>query len=539
MPLITNPTEPTVLLLEVRIGGRVLRFAERPLEVNGVRFTGALSCDYHEEIELTADGPPQRSIAVQLGGEDDWGALRGHLPDARATLYEWAGGDTLEARLVGILAEAAVADPDLPPGVAAFTVADVDAEDRPLLVESAMVGDDTWPITTPAGYLGDDIPSAFAKAYYPEVIGRPGYPFPTWFTAEGVAPGSPALVVQHGNPLYEEKTLILAKRGASRVTVARAWDQDGGTEVGDLMTVTDLRGQAVTVFDTTLLSTLVMPGFASEVSTGWAVGWYDPPTTGPGGALRGLGDVLVWALERAGVDQPGAERGRSWDIDWHAMLDARARLNRFKIDTYIADQVGVWAWLASDVLPFFPVFFARSGKGVYFAEWRYRAAPSEAVLTIEVGRNAQRLSAVGVQDNPDVYTEITVNLGLDTRSGKALRALTFTGAAAVGLPTEGKARHRLLEDAWPRVGRRTTTIDVPIVADTATGYEVGEFLCARYAGPLTDCWVRMSYRFSYLRPGMVVRLVDEESGLDAVGTLTTRKPGPGCVDLAVLIHPGK
>ena len=539
MALITAPTEPGILLLEVWVGSTPLRFAERPIEIAGVRYTGGLVAEFTEEIELTADGPPVRSVSVQVAGEASWGELRALLGGARAKLYLWAGGTALERLLSGTLDQPAVCDPDLPPGVAAFTVTEQDAEDRLLLIETAIIDETTSPHEGPSGGIyGDQVPDAYAGAYYPEVIGRPGYPYPTWFTADGVAPGSPAHWTQHkAGGTYASGSAICTKRGISRVSTARLWDSAGATDTVNLVTLRDLRGQAYTSVDLTTAAGLATPAAASDVSTGWAIGWTSPPTTGPGGALRGLGDVIVWALERAGVDRPGADRGRAWDIDWPAVLDVRGSLNRFKLDTYIAEQVGVWEWLTSDVLPFFPVYLGRSGRGVYVGEWRYKARASEAVMTLEMGRNAHRIAATATLERGDVYTELTTRFGIDARAGRATRASTFTGAAALGLAETGQGRHPLLERAWGDLGRRSTTVDIPVVWDAATGWEVSEYLVARYAQPLVETWARLPWQRLTLRPGQVVRVVDDEAGLDAVGTLTARKPGPGCVDVRVLFNP--
>lgn len=540
MALLVAPSQPPIWLLEVDVGTETLRFAQRPGVVGtgsaAVRFTGALVMEFSEELELSASGPPTRQVSIQLGGEEAWGPRSGHLFGARARLYEWAGGEfaAAELKLTGTVDAPLISDPDLPPGVMAATLTEVEGDDHGLLREVALVDETTWTITTPTGFAGDEVPDAYAGAYYPEVVGRPGYPVPNWFIAEGLAPGVPAVFAQHGAaPLFDNKTLIVAKRGSTRVTTARLWDQDGGTDGGDLITVRDLRGQVVTVFDQATLST-VEPATPEAVSTGWATGWASPPTTGPGGALRGLGDVLVWALERAGVDLPDAARGLAWDIDWPATLSDRGSLNRFKIDTYISQQVGVWQWLTRDVLPFFPVFLGRTGRGLYVQEWRFRAQAHEVVVELEHGRNAHRLSAVADLATADVYTEITTRLGLDVRSGEPVRQALFSGDPSA--PAD-RGRHALLQLAYSRVGRRATTVDVPVVWEAATGYEVAEFLCARYAAPLREVWYRLPWQLAWLRPGSLVRVVDAEPVVDALGTVTARKPGPGCVDLRVLLHP--
>lgn len=543
--LITAPTEPAILLLEVQVGTRVLRFAERPVEIEGLRWTGGLSAEFIEELELTADGPPVRSVSVQLAGEASWGGLRGHLQSARARLYLWAGGATRELVLTGTMDQPAVCDPDLPPGVAAFTVTEIDAEERPLLVETALVDDTTHPIIGPdSGVTGDQVADAYAGTYYPEIIGQPGYPFPTWFSAVGVAPGAPCPWTQHkAGALFASGSALAAKRGITRLDPAtgtrrvRLWDQDGATSYVDLVVLRDLRGQAYTSPNLTTATGLATPTAASDVSSGWATGWTYPPTTGPGGALRGLGDVLIWALERAGVDRPGAQRGRAWDIDWPALLDARESLNRFKIDTYISEQVGVWEWLTSDVLPFFPVFVGRTGRGLYLGEWRYAARAAEAALTIEMGRTGHRIATVAELDRGDVYTEVTARFGFEARAGTAIRSSTFTGAAAVGLAQLGQGRHPALERAWGDRGRRSTVIDLPVVWDRATGWEVAEYLVARYAQPLVEVWARLPWQRISTRPGAIARVIDDEAGLDAVGTVTARKPGPGCIDVRVLLNP--
>lgn len=541
MPVIGSRSQPAIWLLEVDVGTETLRFGERPVVVGSgtaaTRFTGALVAEFTDELELSADGPPVRQVSLQLGGEAAWGERRALLFGARARLYEWAGGDVIELALRGTIDQPAISDPDLPPGVMAATLTEIEGDDRDMLIETALADDSTFPFIIPStGLGGDEIPPAYAGAYYPEVIGRPGYPVPNWFVSEGLAPGVPAVFGQHGSfPFFDDESLIVAKRGSSRATTARLWDQDGGTDGGDLFQVRDLRGQVITVFDQSTLST-TEPASPDDVSTGWATGWATPPTTGPGGALRGLGDVIIWALERAGVDLPDASRGLSWDIDWDLTTTDRGSLNRFKIDTYINQQVGVWEWLTRDLLPFFPVFLGRSGRGIYVAEWRYQARPSECQVLIEVGRNAHRLSAVAALGNADVYTEITVRLGLNVRSGEPIRQALFTGAGIVGAD-DTRARQALLEMAYARVGRRPTTIDVPVVWEAATGYEVAEFLCARYAAPLGEVWVRMPWQYGWVRPGMPAQFLDEEPGLDVVGTITARKLGPGCVDLRVLLHP--
>lgn len=547
MALLVAPSQAPIWLLEVDIGSETLRFGQRSGVIGtgtaAVPFVGALALEFSEELELTAAGPPTRQVSVQLGGEQGWGALRGHLFGARARLYEWGGGEfaAAELKLTGTLDEPATSDPDMPDGVIAVTLTEIEGEDRGLLVETAVVDETTHPTEGPGAWVADGIAEAYAGAYYPEVIGRPGFPFPTWFTTEGVAPGSPAPWTQHeSGATYAAGSALCAKRGITRLDPAtgtrhvRLWDSDGATDDVNLVTLRDLRGQTYTSPDLSTAAGLATPAAASDVSTGWAVGWAYPPTTGPGGALRGLGDVLVWALERAGVDLPDAARGRAWDIDWAATLTDRGSLNRFKIDTYISDQVGVWEWLTRDILPFFPVFLGRTGRGIYFQEWRYRARRSEAIVELEHGRNAHRISAVASLATADVYTEITARFGLDVRSGDPIRQAIFSGDPSAD---SSHARHALLQLAYSRIGRRATTFDVPVVWEAATGYEVTEFLCARYAAPLGDIWYRLPWQLSWLRPGSLVRLIDEEPGIDVVGTLTGRKPGPGCVDVRVLPHP--
>lgn len=544
MGMLVTPELVPVRLLEITVGGRVLRYGEQPVVVgsgaSALRFTAGLSVDFTEEVELTASSPPARQVSVQVAGEVSWGSLRRRLSDATAKLYSWGGGSLAAAELVlvGRISEPAVCDPDAPPGVASFTITETSGDDRGLLLETALADDTTMPITAPGGIAGTDIPTAYAGTYYPEVIGHPGTPYPTWFTADGVAPGSPAILPSgHGGALFDDGSVVVVKRGVSRVTSGRLWDQDGHSDGATLSTLHDLRGAAITVADL-MSGSFASPLTVADISTGWAFGWSDTPTSGPGGRpLRGLGDVIVWALERAGVDLPGATEGRAWDIDWPSLLDGVAGLNRFRIDTYIAEQVGVWSWLTSDILPFFPVFLGRTGRGIYMAEWRYRARASEATVRLQHGRNAYRISALAELQMSDVYTEITTRLGLDCRSGNPLRTATFTGAAVVGGTEDGMGRHGLLERAWPDVGRRAMVVDVPVVADLATGYEVQEFLCARYAQPLAEVWYRCPWQMAAVRPLDVVRVVDAEADLDGVGTITGRRPAAGCVDLRVLVHP--
>lgn len=542
MATITRPSQPPILLLELLVGSETLRYAARPVQVGVLRFTGGLDLDLIEELELTADGVPTRQLSVQVTGDVSLVARLPHLTGARVLVYLWAGGtlDDAELKFRGTVAEPTTGEPGVVAGLAGFSARELDGEDRPLLVSTDVVDETTFPAPGPGAMTGELIPDAYAGAYYPEVIGNPGTPYTTWWLGEGVAPGSPAVFASHGSfPFYADESILIVKRGTARVTSARVWDQDGHTNDGDLVQLQDLRGRTFTAVDlSTVASALTEPSDASDVSTGWAVGWYAPPTTGPWGALRGLGDVLLWALERAGVDRPGADRGRAWDVDWASVAAIRHSLNRFKIDTFIAEQVGVWEWLTRDLLPFFPIAIGRSGRGLRFAEWRFRARAADAVLTLEEGRNAHRLSPYAQVDSSDVYSEVVVNLGLGARSGDAMRSITLSGGAVANLLPEGAGRDALLELAFARVGRRALSVDVPVVWDTATGYEVAEFLCARYAAPLGELWYRLPWQLTgAARASDVVRVVSAPLGLDLVGTVTGERAGPGCVDLRILPHP--
>lgn len=545
MALVVNPSLSPILLLELRLGARVWGFAERPVVAGSgsaaTRYTGGLEVALTDEIELSAKGPPVRQVSIRVADDGSWADITTQLEAVRARLYTWGGGEEDEAELVmvGRLSEPALSDPEAPAGLLAFTLAEVEGEDRGILVETCRVEEETFPAeVTSTGITGDQVPPAYAGRYYPEVIGRPGSPFPTWFTSDGVASASPAVWGQHkAGGLYANGTSIIVKAGVSRATTARVWDQDGTSATVDLETTIDLRGQKVTQIDMSSAGSLAAPAAATDVSTGWAVGWTTAPTTGPGGALRGLGDVLVWALERAGVDVPGSDRGLAWDIDWATLLDCRGSLNRFKIDTYIAEQVGVWSWLTSDVLPYFPVFLGRSGRGVTVQEWRYRASADEAAIELEAGRNAHRIAAVSRSELSSVATEITVGLGLDARTGDAIRRAVMTGGGVEDVRLSGAGRHAVLERLWSLVGRRAEDFTVPIVWESATGYEVAEYLAARYAAPIGEVWYRLPWQMAWLRPGLVATLVDDEGGLDEVATITGRRLGPGCVDVRLLPHP--
>ena len=194
-------------------------FAERPVEIEGLRWTGGLSAEFIEGWGSPRTGRPcgrcRCSFAGEAGGEGC--AATSSL---RARLYLWAGGATRELVLTGTMDQPAVCVP-ISPGVAAFTVTG-STRRRPLLVGTALVDDDAPIIGPDSGVTGDRVADATPAPTTPDH--RPaGIPLPTWFSAVGVAPGAPCPWTQHkAGRCSRQGSALAAKRGITRLDPRRA-----------------------------------------------------------------------------------------------------------------------------------------------------------------------------------------------------------------------------------------------------------------------------------------------------------------------------
>jgi len=396
------------------------------------------------------------------------------------------------------------------------TVVEDEAVDRGLLLdELATVDGTTWP-RTPAqraadgatAYVGASRASdaRINGARYPVALGYPGVQgiVALGNVYDDSAIGGPALMVERTNSgaLLTDYT-VLVSAGRVDASHVRLMSRDGsGTAYGERLPVVvahDGRGRVVSV-----VTPATVPGDDAELFVAWkrvdGGGIADP--YGPG-VLRRMDHVIRWALDRSTVRIARRELPR---------LGALAAL---QVDTVLTGQARPWDWLRSQVLPLLPVSVACGPDGLYLWPWVPALSTLDAELTLSVGRSCERLDPWTRPDLPMV-SRVTVAYGLDARGGNLVRRYTLCGRRRPDDDLQGVGLDYWATRAHGLVGERSTEVEAPIVCDAATAQLIARGLVHASCRPQYLATLHGVALDDRLRPGAVVRIVDDGVGVDAV-----------------------
>ena len=393
------------------------------------------------------------------------------------------------------------------------TVVEDEADDRGLLLdELATVDATTWP-RTPAQRAADGAPAYVGTAErvdgriygarYPVAIGYPGI---QGLQVAGTAYGDsaiagPALAVEYNLAITDQALLVSA--GRVEATHVRLLSRGaGGTAYGERVAVHvahDMRGRAVSVaYPTTAID------LDAEHYCAWAQadggGISDP--YGPG-ILRRMDHVIRWALDRSTVRIARRELPR---------LGALASM---QVDTVLTGQARPMDWLRSQVLPLLPVSVACGPDGLYLWPWVPALSTLDAELTLTVGRSCERLDP-WTRPNLPMVSRVTVAYGLDARGGNLVRRYTLCGQRRPDDDLQGVGLDYWATRAHGLVGERSSEVEAPIVCDAATAQLIARGLVHASCRPQYLATLHGVALDDRLRPGAVVRVVDDGVGVDAV-----------------------
>lgn len=402
-------------LLDVEIDGVAYRWSVESVEVETaagetLTYTSGLG-----DLEL-AQGDPDIFVAV-LDPSVDWPALASQIDGQRVVLRRWIEGTVLEQAEVYGYGE--VADVEFGAGhePASWAISEVAGSELTLGVQVpdplARIDATTWPITGGAT-IGDD------GAVYPVLFGFPG--------DDGSGTPIPVMPVPMGQYLAAGTTyLVLSEDADAPITTVRIRNETEDTEDTETaVAVTDLLGRRLKVSHFTLAAG-PRPATATEqrelfAGFGSATG---------GGVARSAYEVIDYLIRRWGRES----------VDWSRLPEIRDVLDEFQVDTWIDDPpTDPWAWIEAVLLPDLPVEVRTSARGRYLVHRRYVSEPGRRVGSLEVGRDAERVSMVRRADSEGPANEFIGVYRASTRGDWLGRVIltgdpaTIASAPAIAVP---------------------------------------------------------------------------------------------------------
>ena len=507
-------------LLDLDLGGRVLRFSTLPLTVarsDGQELSYAEGLSELTVSAVSVDGQ-EISAAVDIAGDVNWSTLVSQgvtLSRRAATLRRWYEGQVFErARVIvdGLTFDPVYGAADEPFSVTISQRRVATAGKLP--ASAAAVSADTWPVT--GGYTRNE---AIGDAAYPLIIGYPGITE----SAAGALPATPALLAE-GNfvSAISPSTLIVAGHPieASEVELWSLKELDASTGLTrhDVFSITEKADALGRVCSVIAIDGTAAPNFSTErvkqhyytgISTnGVAVsgGIANAAYSGP---LRGAGEVLIWALSNYS----------DMKLDTGRMEAQRQYLDRIKIDTFINQRVSAWDWVSANILALLPVSEVEGSDGLYFQFWRWDASAVDAVAHLDADRlEIERLSRVEALDQ-DILNEIEIRYQPVCNSSSEYHASrVISGAVADGDRVLVDYGCKLSQQA-ANYGIRPATIDAPVLWDTASAVQILQWKAAQYALPKRIIRYSAAAETESLEVGQVVTLTDSEISLAAAPCL--------------------
>lgn len=492
-------------LLEVTWASEIFYFATDEVDIldadgNTLVYQGGLSIQFAEVMSLFNPSAAAPSLSINgLIFPVDVAELvaKGHpMVRAPVELSMHVLGETYEKRRVRFKGRMRLTDYDVEGTPIGFSV-EPEGRGRDALLPdaAAQVSETTWPNADDEA-LGEHVPI---------VIGKPGLGKAT-VAGIRMSGGAPALVNDDAAPqlAISEGSII-----AGNVVVIDT-SAEARTTNNAVSTQTDALGR--------VFSVVGMDG-AGEVAyvagNSYMVDWSSTSGSADGGGgirnpwgtgvLRGAGDVIRWAYNRAGVE---VDHGR-----WVAIADT---LNAFRIDTYIDDPQDLPRWVEKELLPLLPLAAVLQGpSGVYPVRWERNAGPTDVVADIDVHRDG--LSSVGPvrYEDGQFGNELRINYGRRGDNGRPSRSRTMSGEDIGGVTSDViPAQH--LRASYLQHGRKVRKpLTTGAIRDNATALRILGWQAQAFAFP----WRFVTYRdpagnYGWLRPGDPVKLTHSIDGDD-------------------------
>ena len=266
-----------------------------------------------------------------------------------------------------------------------------------------------------------DTDSQASMEYYPIVVGSPA-----GYTDSGHTPfsGSPGLLVDETGG-SETVLLSMGHTVAGTNGDSVYLSNYGAGSSGNLTAANDYDndGFPVTIADASSPGGGTAPVDGDELWVAWrsATNVRTYGIAGPNNApIRGLGDVILWALRRSTVSH---DEGR--------IAGQLARLNHYAVDTYVQRSpdrdVIPYEWIAGTVLRHLPWSPHVGAHGLYYLPWRYDATTDEALVALDTDTNAQRTGLVQLSGLDDVRSRVDVSYRYNPRTSRFRSTLELTG----------------------------------------------------------------------------------------------------------------
>ena len=380
-----------------------------------------------------------------------------------------------------------------------LTLADYGASDQPVSFTVVPDGFDGGIIVpTPNEVIDDHAWTAAAEESfgqsYPIVIGKPGF---TVASSRGINAGSPVFPIDTGGGLTDA---LVAGHPVVATSVDIHEIEATAEASRTVSTTEDGRGQQT--------ATVTLGGLVAYTAgnTYWAR-WND--TDGgmenpweSGVALRGLGDVIRWALGRTGIL---ADTGR-----W---LSVRDELSAYKVDTYIDRPTDLWAWVNKVLLPMAPITLLTGPAGIFPVVWDPAALDCEGEAIDAEAMGLERVGPVRF-DDANWFNALRVRFAPRSDNGKLYKYVALVGGEPEGDPDEiSNVYTRSSQTAY---GVKTAKpLDLPAVYDEATAQLAATWRSIAFSRP----WRTVEYkdvkaRFAWLRPTRAIRFTSAELHMD-------------------------
>jgi hypothetical protein len=414
-----------VWLLELQIGGRLLRYATRDVTVTDgrdrtYRYKGGLA-----DLSLTLDGLQEQTGLAITDRAVDWALLvrRGEaLTRGQATLRYWVPGELLERALValeGVLSDPEYGDPGKPHRLSLTLLAD-SGSDRLYPSEQARVDTSTWRRAP----TGDTYDEQIEGAIYPTVFGYPGE---SDLVVDPPVAATPALLVLWDQAALATSYLLLGY-GRLDCVGGQAYLRDRTDESGvgyasdwlDVIEDVDDLGQVVTL---AACAGVVQARPGHEYYFGLS------SAAGKGGGTKvadrsrvasTLTDVAIFCLRYSGRQ-----------VDLQAQEGERSKFDRYQIDGQLNERLELVPWFEGELAPHFPLVRARTPHGIYWRwlNWWATAADATLHLDADAGR-VVRASSIR-EDDGSVLNSFTLEFQLNQGNLGARRTLTAEYSAPV------------------------------------------------------------------------------------------------------------
>lgn len=446
-----------IWLLEVDLGGPIVRVATEPVEVVDAAGVTRVFPSGLETPDTSGE-----DVSVAFFSTTDWASLRARgdwVERSRAVLRCWYAGQAWEQAEVvadgeltdteyGSRAEPLIGTIVRPMPVAEATIPDLAAE----------INSDTWPVTD--GYYGPD----FEGTSYPVPIGYPGERG-TSTGRPGIA--SPAYLVQSNwvdaDGYLSAGRLLIADDEIHASTVTAHDLSDGIAQSRVVVTGPDRADRDVSYcgFTSKAEERALLPNpeheFAVSYSMGGGGGVWNEKRTGP---MRELGDVLLWAIRKQ----------RRYRIDEGAQRAEFPYLRGFYVDHVITERVDVLEWVDRVLASVFPIERVDAGNGMYYAARRalLGVVDVEYTLDVDIGR-ARRIGGIRTRSPRKIANDITLKYGASVTGGyHGVARICGDRAYVANLPVGRNVLDARLEGSRGWLGDRAEVVETDAIWDDAT-----------------------------------------------------------------------